>query len=301
MVSSEDCVFCPEGQYCQDGEIKGACAAGYFCDFGAESATDMNKICPKGHYCPAGTELPIRCPDGFYFPDTGATSRLDCRQCEAGYYCIENDGVSRTCPAGHYCTDVTTEPSACRQGFYQPNKGEKHISACKPCPVGFFCDKIAVVDYLKFPCPKGHYCTDEGQTFPPKMCPPGTYQPYEQMISEEACLPCPEGHKCREGADYPEPCDAGYICPAGSSKQFACSIGTYCPAMSSNETVCPEAFMCQGYRTDIYTKCKNGTYCPEGSERSQTCPAGYFGSSNTTNIDLNSACFACGLGQYSNA
>lgn len=55
MVSQDDCVFCPEGKYCSSGVIKGSCAAGYFCDFGATLAQDPAKACPRGHYCPAGT------------------------------------------------------------------------------------------------------------------------------------------------------------------------------------------------------------------------------------------------------
>ena len=115
------------------------------------------------------------------------------------------------------------------------------------------------------------------------------------------CLECPEGYFCREAIEHPEPCDAGYICPAGSKKQYACAPGTYCPALSAEPTPCPGSFYCPGYRTDIYAKCLNGTYCPESTQFPESCPAGAFGSSNTTNIDLNSGCFYCGAGQYSNS
>ena len=81
MESEEDCVFCPEGEYCAAGVIAGQCEAGYFCDFGAVSAKDPSKICPKGHYCPAGTQLPIRCPDGYYYPKEGAEKVQNCRPC----------------------------------------------------------------------------------------------------------------------------------------------------------------------------------------------------------------------------
>ena len=120
MVSIEDCVYCPEGKYCDgvEGTITGDCLAGYFCDFGATLMGDISKICPKGHYCPAGTNLPIRCDEGWYYPATGAESYKDCRPCEAGFYCIENDSVSRSCPVGHYCSAITTEPTPCRAGTY---------------------------------------------------------------------------------------------------------------------------------------------------------------------------------------
>ena len=123
MVSENDCIECPEGRYCIDGINKDACDPGYFCDFGAVSATDTDKICPAGHYCPAGTGLPIRCPEGYYNPNEGGQSKNDCYPCEAGYYCIENDSVSRICPKGHFCSTVTTDPTPCRPGQYQPEKG----------------------------------------------------------------------------------------------------------------------------------------------------------------------------------
>ena len=84
MVAAEDCVFCPEGKWCKDGVIQGLCFAGYFCDFGASAPDDFNKICPAGHYCPAGTTLPQRCPEGFYYPKEGAESKDECRPCEPG-------------------------------------------------------------------------------------------------------------------------------------------------------------------------------------------------------------------------
>ena len=119
--------------------------------------------------------------------------------------------------------------------------------------------------------------------------------------SIDSCLECPEGHYCREGDEHPTPCDAGYFCVAGSKKQYACTPDKYCPALSMNETNCPESFHCPSYRTDIYAKCTNGTYCPESSRFETQCRAGYFGSSKTNNIDLNSGCIACGKGQYSDA
>lgn len=301
MVSAEDCIYCPEGKFCTLGFIAGDCAAGYFCDFGAIKEKDPSKICPAGHYCPAGTTLPVRCPNGYYFPQEGAERRQDCRPCLAGEYCIENDAEPRQCPAGHYCDAISTEPIPCRVGFYNVEKGSTSIRECLACPPGYNCDAVGISDFTKFPCPVGHYCEEEAKRTPPKKCKAGLYQPYEAKTSSDDCIECPSGHYCREGADYPEACDAGYICPVGSKKQYACAPGTYCPAMSEEPIDCPESFYCPGYRTDIYAKCTNGTFCGESTRFPESCPAGYFGSSNTSNVDLNSACFACGEGQYSNS
>ena len=175
MVSIDDCVFCPEGKYCTGGIISGDCSAGFFCDFGAEMAEDPAKACPKGHYCPAGTPLPIRCDEGWYNPQTEGKSYKDCRPCEAGYYCIENDSVSRPCPVGHFCSALTTDPTPCRPGTYQPDKEKTSSEDCKPCPEGYFCDSYGIGDYEKWPCPTGHYCDKPEMITPPKVCPAGTY------------------------------------------------------------------------------------------------------------------------------
>jgi hypothetical protein len=77
LVSSDDCHVCPNGVFCKDGYVGGVigtaidsqaalCDPGYFCDYGATSARDYEKICPIGHYCPRGTPLPIRCDLGLY-------------------------------------------------------------------------------------------------------------------------------------------------------------------------------------------------------------------------------------------
>lgn len=46
MASAEECLVCPLGKYCNEGVVKGACDAGYFCDFGAKEYRDISKICP---------------------------------------------------------------------------------------------------------------------------------------------------------------------------------------------------------------------------------------------------------------
>jgi len=196
---------------------------------------------------------------------------------------------------------VTTQPTPCRKGSYQPSKGQQSIQACLPCPAGYFCDSIGISDYKLFPCPTGHYCKEVAKVTPPSQCKAGTYQPYLAKSSSNDCLICPEGHFCLDGVEHPEPCDAGYICEKGSKKQYACQPGTYCPTKSAAPLDCPQGFYCPGYRTDIYAKCTNGTFCGNATRFPESCPAGYFGSSNTSNFDLNSGCFSCGSGQYSNS
>lgn len=179
MSSESDCIHCPEGKFCTAGFITGDCDAGYFCDFGATASNDAAKACPLGHFCPAGTPLPIRCDEGFYTLSTGSPTVAYCVPCQPGYYCIENDSVMRACPTGHFCTSVTIDPTPCREGQYQPDKYATTNDQCLDCPAGFYCNAIAIETYVGFECPKGHWCSEVAKTTLPVKCPAGTYQPYE--------------------------------------------------------------------------------------------------------------------------
>jgi len=299
LSSPDDCPYCPTSYYCHSGLKQGLCDAGYSCDFGAISARDPNKICPIGHYCTTGNELPTRCPEGYYYGSEGATDVKFCEPCKAGTYCIKNDGVARVCPKGHICPEKALEPTPCYTGTYNPYKGKSRSDECLKCPMGSLCNARAIDDYKRYLCPAGHYCDEEGQKRDPKPCPAGTFRNETGAENYTDCWECPEGFFCNEGTAYPEPCDAGYSCPDNSRKEFACPAGTYCPALSGDPTACPAGFHCPTLRTDTYGKCVNGTYCPEGSRYETPCPAGYFGSSRTDNHDMQSGCVGCGLGQYS--
>ena len=74
----DECSPCPEGKYCVGGQpaISGDCAQGHYCPLNTSSATSFDcpagrytarvnlsnanecSICPKGHYCQAGSVLP---------------------------------------------------------------------------------------------------------------------------------------------------------------------------------------------------------------------------------------------------
>ena len=43
-------------------------------------------ICPRGYYCPEGTELATQygCPNGTFNANEGITSEGDCQYCEQG-------------------------------------------------------------------------------------------------------------------------------------------------------------------------------------------------------------------------
>ena len=83
---------CTPGKYCATAGLSAAtgnCAAGYYCNERATSATPTDgttgNICPYGHYCPAGTSDPIPCPLGQYLDLKGQDALSDCKACPTGY------------------------------------------------------------------------------------------------------------------------------------------------------------------------------------------------------------------------
>ena len=158
LETLDDCPYCPNTMYCHTGIIQGICDAGYFCDFGAVAWRDESKECPEGHYCPSGTPLPIRCPETLYYSGTGATDVSYCKPCAEGYYCLDNDAVSRVCPRGHFCPEKTKEPFKCWKGTYNPFKRQGKAEDCLPCPLGSNCDTEGIDDWRRHMCPVGHYC-----------------------------------------------------------------------------------------------------------------------------------------------
>jgi hypothetical protein len=96
----------------------------------------------------------------------------------------------------------------------------------------------------------------------------------------------------------PTVCSNGTYCPQGSSSQTVCPPGSYCPARSGSPTLCPGGFYCPG-GGEYYYACTNGTFCPPGSSSPLSCPEGTFGTGTANNVDVTTACSACGRGQYS--
>jgi hypothetical protein len=158
LEALEDCPYCPNTMYCFDGLIQGECDAGYFCDFGALAWRDSSKECPSGHYCPSGAKLPIRCPETLYYSGTAATDVSFCKPCQEGYYCLDNDSVSRVCPKGHFCPEKTKEPVSCWPGTYNPLRKAGKPEDCWVCPAGTDCWAPGTDDAWRFLCPVGHYC-----------------------------------------------------------------------------------------------------------------------------------------------
>ncbi|NXV42397.1 WBC30 protein, partial [Uria aalge] len=68
------CKPCPAGMYCSVAgltEPEGHCQPGYYCIQGRTKTAKpedgiSGDLCPRGHFCPAGSAAPSPCPTGEY-------------------------------------------------------------------------------------------------------------------------------------------------------------------------------------------------------------------------------------------
>ncbi|XP_062329421.1 multiple epidermal growth factor-like domains protein 6 [Osmerus eperlanus] len=141
-VSLEGCLSCPPGWYCAREGLSspsGLCAAGFYCPYDFSSTTPYAVLCPKGHYCPAGSPLALACPTGEYQPNPG--SEL-CVPCRPGFYCEEAVvGDPRPCPPHAFCPAGTMVPQPCPNGTFTPpgQGGLQEERECLSCPPGSYC------------------------------------------------------------------------------------------------------------------------------------------------------------------
>lgn len=153
LIDPEQCTLCINGSYCQMGTIKGPCAAGHLCYIGNPtpdpdgSNTNIGRLCPLGHYCPAGSLEPKTCQNGLVITIEGAKSKEECQRCSAGFICTPGNSIPTPCPAGFYCPVNETK---------------------QPCPIKTYSLSVRAVDIRTcLPCPAGYWCNIEGRVFEP--------------------------------------------------------------------------------------------------------------------------------------
>ena len=313
---------CTPGKYCATAGLSAAtgnCAAGYYCNERATSATPTDgttgNICPYGHYCPAGTSDPIPCPLGQYLDLKGQDALSDCKACPTGfvcadiglqtpsttcaegYYCVFESGIQRNypCPPGFRCPAGVNDKINCLSGTYQyySNKG-----VCEICPERYYCNKNDSdnADIIEHPliCPAGKYCA-LGTTTTGTNCPAGTYSAQQGLANEYECEDCPGGYYCSGGGGAPDgPCQAGYFCigkasvanPTDTATGNICPQGHYCPAGTYEPTKCPKGTVNDDTGDGAVSDCEpcaTGFYCP------------YLGATTTT-IDYSSNTHKCNEG-----
>lgn len=307
---------CDAGKYCGSDlllEVSGDCDAGYYCISGATTKTPTDGTtgdkCPKGHYCPAGSQSPIPCPKGTYNGLYSSTSDTACSSCPPKYYCggaglakatglcsagfycsggnYEKMPASGKCTAGHYCPEGSSAEKNCVVGYYQDRTLQ---SACKKCPEGYYCSSEETVDPTF--CEAGYYCPEASTDHLP--CAAGTYSNVEGRIKASQCTNCPPGKYCLGGKSAPDgDCTAGYYClgaatkasPTEDAEGGICPKGFYCPAGSTSAIKCTPGMYCNAKGlSEPFDDCLAGYYCLEGSTTNKPtdgivgaiCPAGYY-------------------------
>lgn len=267
------------------------CPAGFYCLPVFPHNSSLNaQPCPRGYYCPEGTELNWRsCPRGTFSNIEGLKMISECTPCTGGKFCdgVHLTSVSGDCKAGHYCesgldrnnpivnnnSGIATDcPSntfytgiggLCPRGHYCPTASDKPIpcsagtyadnegqSVCKLCPEGYYCLANST-NFIENRCPAGYYCPNGTKQAFEFPCPAGTYNPNELGASETNCLECSGGLYC-QGTGNPT--------PTGN-----CSAGWYCTKGSDDPKT-----------TTKGGKCQPGFYCPVGSKTPIGCPPGEY-------------------------
>merc|ERR1712106_674668 len=113
--------------------------------------------CPAGYYCPVdGTILPLPCDENYFIKPSsrrsGAASKNQCVECEAGWWCRPGVAEPQPCPVGFYCEKDEFEPKACPVQTYRSETGAKSAEDCKVCSLGYFCNNLSMADQEQFPC-----------------------------------------------------------------------------------------------------------------------------------------------------
>ena len=298
--------FCEPGHYClanSTSAVQNKCPAGRYGKLNMlnEGLVDAEcyAVCPVGHYCPAGSPLPIACPGGTFGNVTGLTSpecRPECEGpicdrnlCREGFYCPEGSftDTERPCGGKHvYCPTGSAAPRVVDVGFYSTG----------PLPIE---NDDGLTRSAQKECPRGSFCSKGVKRF----CPPGTYG-LTRGLSTEACTAlCPPGHFCPEGSFNGtfQRCPAGrYGATSGlhdSSCSGPCAPGFYCPEGSTRaeEVACGLRVESRRYwrpspeaeGVDVGADDNDAVFCPEGSAAPLVALPGHFtrGGNRTTRFD----------------
>ncbi|OAF70026.1 hypothetical protein A3Q56_02216, partial [Intoshia linei] len=296
IKTAGECQSCLPGKYCDAiGKISvvGPCSAGYICISGAKSSkpTDgtTGVICPKGHYCPAGSSRGIKCPTGTYSSQTGLKLVTECTDCDSGKYCMKMGLISPegNCSPSHWCKTKST---------YATPRSENFGILC---PIGQYC-----VSGIPINCPKGSYMKVTGAKSLSECtaCTPGSY--CETVGLSVVTGSCIAGYYCKLGATTKTPidgvtgnkCTIGSYCPTESNTPIECMDGSYAPSIGLTIcTTCPLGKSCT--KKISADDCKAGHYCPIGTGyNTEPCPSGTF--SSIKGQGKSADCTQCTAGSY---
>ena len=146
------CDVCPAGYYCPDVfNLPLVCADNQYSFAGSTSSGDCD-YCPAGYACEASNVTPTKCPEGYYSAvGTSGTANLECRPCQAGYYCPSPDTETQVEDDLHYALQGSTFKIEVPSGFQWVARDQPPIR----CGAGTYWDSSTAT------CPKcdaGNYC-----------------------------------------------------------------------------------------------------------------------------------------------
>lgn len=215
-AGAAECIPCDPGHYCGLLGLTAAgprCAAGFYCKLGAKTAAPAEGAtggpCPAGQHCPAGSAIPLACPDG---TRTTAAAQGTCPACAAGKSC--RGGLIVSCDNYRYCSE--SENAAypygrlCPAGTYllPDARGTASASGCTACPAGKYCRAGRVAG----DCAAGYICSAAA----PSPTPTGA--------SGSSAYACPIGYYCPQGTESPKRCASGlYTYNTGARQKEECS------------------------------------------------------------------------------
>ncbi|XP_075695379.1 uncharacterized protein LOC142661742 isoform X3 [Rhinoderma darwinii] len=287
--SMDNCVPCYTGYFCASVGLSsptGLCSAGFFCPGNFTSTSPTAFLCPKGHFCTAGSSHPLPCPTGLYQPNTGSHS---CIPCQPGFYCQEAvAGHPHPCPPHSYCTAGTLFPLPCPNGTYTSleTSGLREKGECLPCPPGHYCRG----GKLQGPCAAGHFCLSGSTEYTPYVQNFSRSSPTECNWGQMCAGICPPGFYCQEGTVLPNPCPANTVrsSPGGRHREdcASCPQGYWCKEGNPAPVLCPAGYYCSGRNRTNSNHTAEPQECPvhtyralAGAERAGDClpcPPGYF-------------------------
>ena len=326
--SSDSCVTCPLGSYCEQSAIAPAkCPAGtYGASLGLGTAA-CSGLCSPGYFCEAASTSPTQspCPGGIYGAEYGLTSSACNTLCEDTI--AEGTSVfcqPRSCSEGYFCGNASTSATQSECG------GEDHycpIGSVKatPASIGFYTvghasppasmqsDSDSSTRFGQVLCEPGYYCIQGHRS----RCPQGFYGDTYGLSTSTCSGKCFNGYICDEASSDPRqhPCSISEdsFCPSGSFLPQAVPSGHYSvggtPTTRGSVTVCPQGYYCLGgskiacpagnYGSTIGLdtaecsgRCDAGYYCPLASTSAQqvACPAGRYGAGGDANAFCTGSC-----------
>ncbi|KAH0623289.1 hypothetical protein JD844_031443 [Phrynosoma platyrhinos] len=314
LTALQECNPCRAGFYCAArGQTapSGHCEAGFYCWSRAVSPSLAQSACrecppgmfcnqtgmvepltcPKGHYCPAQSTLPLLCPvfiffcfpQGTYSDILGGTGIAICKLCPAGMYCSKSGLMAPEgpCQPGYYCLQGSSSASpGTTAQLAQNNPGTSpvqlgHGMSRKEAriPPGAYLahlDSSAAAQavfpqqdpVLQFTMFVMNMCVCEWQIL--KYCVLGTSMTRSSSVSfhsktafDAICLFLfLSGFYCRGGTRTARPLDrvTGELCPEGH----------FCPVGSAMPSPCQDGEYNAITGRDECFPCPAGLYCKNG-------------------------------------